>query len=90
MTRATFACLARAVTMTREVIIGGWRESREEEPGEGERKVKRQNGVAPAEGAQSTDADEMHLDLSALEHSSAQPHCSRWSHGHYTHTHTNS
>ena len=47
------------------------------------------DGVAPAEGAQSVDADQMHLDLSAWGRSSAQPHCSRRSLKHtHTHTHT--
>lgn len=49
--------------------------------------MKMHDVVAPAEGAQSVDADRMHLDLSAWGHSSAQPHRSRWSLKH-THTHT--
>ena len=47
-----------------------------------ESNAKMHYGVTPAEGAQSAEADEMHLNLSAWGYSTAQPHCSRWSHRH--------
>ena len=47
-----------------------------------ESKAKMYYGVTSAEGAQPAEADEMHLNLSAWGYSTAQPHCSRWSHRH--------